>query len=68
MSEIKTGFFKVEKLDLLLPKFSVAGSLELTGPLRDLNMSQVSPGLNMSQVSPGLIMSQVSPGLNMSQV
>jgi serpin B len=41
MSEIKTGFFKVEKLDLLLPKFSVAGSLELTGPLRDLNMSQV---------------------------
>jgi hypothetical protein len=43
MSEIKSGFFKMDKLDLLLPKFSVAGSLELTGPLGDLNMSRVSP-------------------------
>jgi hypothetical protein len=45
MSEIKSGFFKMDKLDLLLPKFSVAGSLELTGPLGDLNMSRVSPPL-----------------------
>ena len=42
MAEIKSGFFKMDKLDVLLPKFSVSGNLELTGPLRQLNMSQVS--------------------------
>merc|ERR1711999_30942 len=29
MAEISTGFYKVEKLDVLIPKFSISGSLEL---------------------------------------
>jgi len=44
MSEIKGGFMKVEKLDVLLPKFSISGNLELVEPLQKLNISQLFGG------------------------
>merc|ERR1719356_2160606 len=44
MSEIKGGFMKVEKLDVLIPKFSISGSLELVEPLEKLNISQLFGG------------------------
>jgi len=44
MSEIKTGFYKVEKLDVLIPKFSVAGSLELVEPLNKIGINTLFGG------------------------
>merc|ERR1712066_363098 len=44
MSEIKGGFMKVEKLDVLIPKFSISGNLELVEPLNKLNISQLFGG------------------------
>ena len=41
VGELSSGFFKMDKLNVKLPKFSVAGSLELNQPLRDLNISSV---------------------------
>merc|ERR1712115_625609 len=44
MAEIKTGFGKVGKLDVMIPKFSISGSLELMEPLERLNVSQLFGG------------------------
>jgi len=44
MSEIKTGFYKVEKLDVLIPKFSIAGSLELVEPLNKIGINTLFGG------------------------
>jgi len=41
MAEIKSGFYKVEKLKVQIPKFSISGSLELTEPLASLNISKL---------------------------
>jgi len=41
MAEIKSGFYKVEKLKVQIPKFSISGSLELTEPLSSLNISKL---------------------------
>jgi len=41
MAEIKSGFYKVEKLKVQIPKFSISGSLELTEPLSTLNISKL---------------------------
>ena len=47
--ELTSGFFKMDKLDVKLPKFSVSGSLELNQPLRELNISAVfGPGSNLT--------------------
>merc|ERR1712141_636096 len=43
IAEIKTGYGKVEKLDVMLPKFSVSGSLDQYGGEKDtvsLNSAQ----------------------------
>merc|ERR1711936_534017 len=40
MAEIKSGFYKVEKLKVQIPKFSISGSLELSEPLSNLNISK----------------------------
>jgi len=44
IAEIKTGYGKVEKLDVMIPKFSISGSLELLEPLEKLNVSQLFGG------------------------
>jgi len=44
MAEIKSGFYKVEKLKIQIPKFSISGSLELTEPLSNLNISKLFGG------------------------
>merc|ERR1712165_248202 len=44
IAEIKTGYGKVEKLDVMLPKFSISGSLDLLEPLEKLNVSQLFGG------------------------
>ena len=44
MGEIQTGFYKVEKLDVLLPKFSIAGDLELLEPLSSLGINSLFGG------------------------
>jgi len=44
MGEIQTGFYKVEKLDVLLPKFSIAGDLELLQPLSSLGINSLFGG------------------------
>jgi len=44
MSEINTGFYKVEKLDVLIPKFSIAGSLELVEPLTKIGINSLFGG------------------------
>merc|ERR1711892_156882 len=36
MAEIKSGFYKVDKLKIQIPKFSISGSMELTEPLSNL--------------------------------
>lgn len=41
MAEIKSGFYKMDKLNVTLPKFSIRGSLELTEPLQTLNISKL---------------------------
>jgi len=41
MSELGSGFYSVDKLNVKIPKFSVSGSLELNQPLRELNISSV---------------------------
>jgi len=41
VSELSSGFYKMDKLSVKLPKFSVEGSLKLNQPLRDLNISSV---------------------------
>merc|ERR1712154_558370 len=44
MGEIQTGFMKVEKLDVLLPKFSISGDLELLQPLSSLGINSLFGG------------------------
>merc|ERR1711936_933983 len=44
IAEIKTGYGKVEKLDVMIPKFSISGSLELLEPEEKLNVSQLFGG------------------------
>merc|ERR1711892_1011611 len=44
MAEIKSGFYKVEKLKVQIPKFSISGSLELSEPLSNLNISKLFGG------------------------
>merc|ERR1711910_20953 len=41
MAEIKSGFYKVDKLKVQIPKFSISGSLELSEPLSNLNISKL---------------------------
>jgi len=41
MAEIKSGFYKMDKLKVTLPKFSIRGSLELNEPLASLNISKL---------------------------
>jgi len=41
VQELQSNFFKMEKLHVQLPKFSVQGQLELSEPLSRLNMSNV---------------------------
>lgn len=41
MQEVKSGFFKMDKLDVKIPKFSVSGSLELSNPLNELNITSM---------------------------
>merc|ERR1712077_38725 len=49
MAEIKSGFYKVEKLKVQIPKFSISGSLELNEPLASLNISKLfGPGSNLT--------------------
>jgi len=49
MAEIKSDYFKVDGLDVTLPKFSISGSLELTEPLANLNISRLfGPGSDLS--------------------
>ena len=44
ISELTTGFYKVDKLDVLLPKFSIAGNLELVEPLSNLGINSLFGG------------------------
>merc|ERR1711862_450227 len=44
MGEIQTGFYKVEKLDVLLPKFSISGDLEPLEPLSSLGINSLFGG------------------------
>lgn len=44
MAEIKSGFYKMDKLNVTLPKFSIRGSLELTESLEALNISKLFGG------------------------
>jgi len=44
VSEIKTGFYKVEKLDVMIPKFSISGSLELVEPLGNIGVNTLFGG------------------------
>jgi len=44
MAEIKSGFYKVEKLKVQIPKFSISGSMELSDPLANLNISKLFGG------------------------
>jgi len=44
IAEIKTGYGKVEKLDVMIPKFSISGSLELLEPLEKLKVTQLFGG------------------------
>merc|ERR1712209_315950 len=39
ISELTTGFFKVDKLDVSIPKFSISGNLELVEPLIKLGLN-----------------------------
>ena len=49
MAEIKSGFYKMDKLSVTLPKFSVRGTLELSEPLAALNISRLfGPGSNLT--------------------
>lgn len=41
LAEINSGFYKSEKLDVKIPKFSVSGSLELSNELDKLGMGSV---------------------------
>jgi len=41
MAEVKSGFFKMDKLNVTIPKFSIRGSLELTESLHALNISKL---------------------------
>jgi len=44
MQELQSNFFKMEKLDVKLPKFEVSGSLELSQTLGQLNISSIFNG------------------------
>jgi len=44
LSEINSGFYKSEELDVKIPKFSVSGSLELSQELDRLGMGSVFSG------------------------
>jgi len=41
MAEIKSGFYKMDTLNVTIPKFSIRGSLELAEPLNNLNISKL---------------------------
>merc|ERR1719210_2372176 len=44
ISELTTGFFKVHKLDVSIPKFSISGNLELVEPLSKLGINSLFGG------------------------
>ena len=44
ISELTTGFYKVDKLDVMLPKFSIGGNLELVEPLSNLGINSLFGG------------------------
>ena len=44
ISELTTGFFKVDKLDVSIPKFSISGNLELVEPLSKLGINSLFGG------------------------
>jgi len=41
MAEIQSGFYKMDTLNVTIPKFSIRGSLELTEPLANLDISRL---------------------------
>lgn len=41
MAEIKSGFYKMDKLDVLIPKFKIEQSLELKEPLSNLHINHL---------------------------
>jgi len=41
MAEIKSGFYKMDKLDVQIPKFKIEQSLELKEPLANLNINNL---------------------------
>lgn len=41
MAEIQSGFYKMDTLNVTIPKFSIRGGLELTEPLANLNISRL---------------------------
>lgn len=65
MAEIQSGFYKMDKLRVSLPKFSVRGSLELTEPLAALNISRLfGSGSNLT----GFIDLESTPADEVDQV
>jgi len=65
MAEIKSGFYKMDKLNVTLPKFSIRGSLELTQPLETLNISKLfGPGSNLT----GFVDLESTPADQLDQV
>jgi len=49
LAEINSGFYKMDRLKVTIPKFSVRGSLELQEPLADLNMTRLfGPNSNLT--------------------
>ena len=65
MAEIKSGFYKMDKLSVTLPKFSIRGSLELTEPLNTLNISRLfGSGSNLT----GFIDLEATPADEVDQI
>jgi len=49
MAEIKSGFYKMDTLNVTIPKFSIRGNLELAEPLAQLNISKLfGPSSNLT--------------------
>merc|ERR1712154_587170 len=44
ISEMSSGFYKVEKLEVSIPKFSIEGSLELVEPLDNIGINTLFGG------------------------
>lgn len=65
MQEINSGFFKMDTLDIKIPKFSVSGDLELVEPLSELGMGSVfGPSSNLT----GFLDLDLTPQLEQNQV